>query len=151
MSAIEIKTSELHGVALDWAVFCARYPGIQPTICVQDAREYQAREGAAPILFPRSVTLTYQGAYGSLNHWSPSTDWSVCGPMIHASAIELSPGDGWQSDGGGCWGALMITDRAEASCSFVTADGETPQIAACRAFVAAKLGDTVSVPSELLS
>ncbi len=73
--------------------------------------------------------------------YCPSTDWAQGGPLIEKYGIGLlspkqSPCD--------CWHASTLhpdfTDYTHPT---------NPLIAACRAIVAAKLGDVVSVPAEL--
>lgn len=74
--------------------------------------------------------------------YRPSTDWSQGGPLIDNHLISLAdPGKH-----GGIWSAHILMVNTIQICS-----GATPLIAACRAIVAAKLGDTVQVPAELLN
>lgn len=77
---------------------------------------------------------------GSIKHcesWDPSTDWSQGGTLIESMKVGL------------------INDTKSrpwlAMCENVRwCEGATPLIAACRAIVAAKLGETVDVPEVLL-
>jgi len=59
---------------------------------------------------------------------SPSTDWAVGGPIIERAGINLL-------ELGGAWVARASTDGIWS--------GETPLIAAMRAYVASVLGDEV--------
>ena len=71
-------------------------------------------------------------------HLHPSTDWSQGGPIIERENIALYPhGDG--------------TYEAEVFLNPKRGAGPTPLIAACRCYVASKLGDEVEIPSELVS
>lgn len=138
MNMVEVKTAELSGAALDWAVFCAVYQGCEPTINVV------AEETVKPIKFPRAVYLTYSGAYGAEIHWSPSTDWSQGGPLIHKYGCDLNciaPANCWEAN---CW------DERSPNPDLHLQEAETPLIAACRAIVSAKLGDVAQVPAELV-
>lgn len=60
---MQIKTNELTGAALDWAV--AKCEG-------QDPLQYETAEGA-----------------WHTGNWLPSTDWSQGGPIIEREGIEL--------------------------------------------------------------
>jgi hypothetical protein len=125
-----MKTSELTGAALDWAV--AKCEGVSFT---HGDNEYEL-DGR---VFQRggcSVERRY------------STSWDLGGPIIERELIQLSP----QSHGkySGLWaGNKWHTNKRGA---FVpgTMYGETPLIAAMRCFVGSKLGDTVDVPEELV-
>ncbi|QLG96676.1 DUF2591 family protein (plasmid) [Pseudomonas yamanorum] len=138
---VEVKTSELLGEGLNWATFCAIYTGMQPTIHVIEAGTHEMRGLVKPVEFPRAVSLTYSGAYGVECNWNPSGNWEEGGPLIEKHSVCLvapALGAGW-------WSAYrwVSGDRD-------LLDGPTPLIAACRAIVASVLGDTVSVPKELV-
>lgn len=122
---VEIKTVELNGAALDWAVTKAEvYPGEMP---------------AADILW---------GKYCS--PYSPSTDWSYGGPLIDTHKIWLSPPcfDPYPDEPYG-WDAEIYDDEGRKVIGH-SIGCQTALIAVCRAIVLAKLGETVSVPMELL-
>lgn len=111
---MRIKTRELEGAALDWAV--------AKTVC--------------PACFGEDWMR------GWLSRGSPSTDWSQGGPLINERKVRVDPTPsltsglkGWQAE---CWDTYGI------------GRGPTALIAACRAIVAAELGDSVDVPDELL-
>lgn len=117
---IEVKTADLIGPALDWAV---------------------AKAECAPVELPASdvVWHKYAGAY------SPSTDWAHGGPLLRTYQIEFSINEDTDEVGASLlyWRTYGKSHRTRWS------KGETHLIAACRAIVAAKLGDVVSVPAEL--
>jgi hypothetical protein len=70
--------------------------------------------------------------------YSPSTDWSIGGPIIEREKIELVP-----SVDGKVWYAESLDRQARVErCP-------TPLIAAMRCFVASKLGDEVEIPEKL--
>lgn len=106
MSLIEVKTADLAGAALDWAV--AQVEGQKIT--------------------PRVVRSKYK----------PSTSWGHCGRLIEEYRVSV-----------------IYSNEACDPCAWTDStsswNGSTPLIAACRAIVASVLGETVSVPKELLS
>ena len=131
----KVKTSELTGKALDWAVAkCEEYldaeltysNGTTTTIVMIDefGRPYDMRFGVA---------------------WRPSTSWEQGGPLIERERITLSQGRDliasiWQPSTGPLRGDRYRYKQL----------GPTPLIAAMRCFVASKLGDEVEIPEELL-
>jgi len=68
-----------------------------------------------------------------------STDWSRGGPIIERERIKI------EFDCGE-WAAILFDDDAGEE-SPAWKRGQTPLIAAMRAFVASKLGDEVEVPA----
>lgn len=123
-----IKTSELVGPALDWAV--AKAVGFE--LSAPDVERYKivcydpAAHGGAP----------EQGGYPL--RYSPATDWAQGGPLIENHMAMLC----YPTEAGDPWEASLPGDP---DWHF----GQTPLIAACRAIVAAKLGETVDVPEGL--
>lgn len=98
-----------------------------------------------PLTFPRAVYLTYSGAYEAECDWSPSTDWSQGGELIHKYMFDFE----WVvSD----WHGEPIEKFCVAHGYGLDREGLGPThlIAACRAIVAAHLGDSVQVPAELV-
>ena len=126
---VEVNTQDLSGAALDWAVAKA--------------------EGVSVVTDPNSPSCRQMVEDAdSINGWycySPSTDWSQGGPLILSRGVSLhciAPLNAWEAD---CWDDSVVQSR------YCQSEAETPLIAACRAIVASVLGDTVSVPKELLS
>lgn len=117
---IEVKTADLEGVALDWAVAKA---------C--DADIYRRTGG---MISDGEFVLMIGDHSGG---WSPSTNWSQGGPLIAAHRVSV-----------------IYSDEFCNPCAWTDSTapwhGETPLIAACRAVVASKLGDSVSVPEVLV-
>lgn len=68
-----------------------------------------------------------------------STDWAHGGPLIENLQVMLC----YPTSDGDPWEASLLGDPDWHY-------GDRPLIAACRAIVAAKLGDVVSVPAELV-
>ena len=115
-----VKTSDLIGPALDWAVAVAEgytlYSNAGKICCAKDGDE------------------------GFLTKYS--TDWSQGGPIIEREKIELTdncsnPTENWY------WAAHIWRTKT-------IGYGSTALIAAMRCYIASKLGDTVEVPEELL-
>lgn len=113
---MEIKTSELTGAALDWAV---------------------AKAIGSELVEHQGDDLRVEICPGLAAHWSPSTSWSQCGPLIDAHGIEFK------------W----VTDATIEAYSYTLSEnrvfGQSHLQAACL-LLAYELGDTVDVPEELL-
>ena len=120
---MKIKTSELIGAALDWAVCKA----------VGMIAAYPKMESG------KTFVRMWNG--NSTKYVHPSTDWSQGGPIIEREGFWLMKlsSDTWDCDTNG--------ESFEGQHQM----GPTPLIAAMRCFVASKLGDEVDVPEELLS
>lgn len=122
---MKIKTSELTGAALDWAV--AKVNGheqIQFRGCLVDPK-----------------TVSDGGALPT--KWRPSTNWAQGGPIIEREEIDI---DLYTSRKVSCVAALWISRKGQNPPSV----GRTPLIAAMRCYVASKLGDEVEIPEELV-
>jgi hypothetical protein len=121
-----MKTSELTGAALDWAVakadeerdvlFCQRQYG---RLIVRIAGDHETRDIEWP--------------------YTPSTDWTQGGPIIERKKIAT-----WSLD------SITWAARDYALASHEQ-QGPTPLIAAMRCYVASELGDEVEVPEDLVS
>lgn len=118
MKVIEVKTAELVGVALDWAV--AKAEGDDHWTSDRNPDWFAWR----------------------MRNWKPSTDWAQGGPLIEKYKVShhydrLHEG--------------KLTCQAFCAGFPFPSFGETPIIAACRVIAASKLGDTISIPAELLT
>lgn len=120
---MEVKTSELTGAALDWAV----------AKCERVTVSFTPPEPS-----PRLIGVEYEPPY------DPHSNWNLGGPIIERAGIGLD----YYPDGGhpqgGEWGALTNEGTVE---SF----GPTPLIAAMRCYVASVMGDEIEVPDELVA
>lgn len=140
---MKIKTSELTRAALDWAM--AKSEGF--TECdvygLGTVRDWGFavrgnRRWERVLLRPNHDRWYarcdgYPWGRGQII-WEPSVDWKQIGPIIERERIDLKwTGEAWIA--GKC-------------VQWVT--GPTPQIAACRCYVASKMGDEVDVPEELI-
>lgn len=159
---MKIKTSELTGAALDWAV--AKCLGLE---LHKDA----ILDG---ILMPGWHA---SGIHGDRNQWARlgqlhySTDWCWGGPIIEREKITLVCAEGdYAPDKAGtsyCFNTYWVAEigRQNASTTYgsqgddhgvmfqIAEDniqGPTPLIAAMRCYVNRKLGATVDIPEELI-
>jgi len=117
-----IKTNELTGAALDWAVAKCESLflgedlfGLKPII-------------AAPVF---------------LQKFKPSSDWSQGGPIIERERISTAYEPSMIYDDTCRWKAISAISDNE---HFY---GPTLMIAAMRCYVASKLGDEIEIPEEL--
>lgn len=125
---MKVKTSELIGDALDWAVATAlgwkRFPsdftGLAGVWCKD----------------PDNAPL---GPTVPVIDFSPSTNWSQGGPLIERYKIDVfkAPSN--------------FVEKWAAYCEPPMQQGPSPLAAAMRTIVAAKFGDEVEVPDELLA
>lgn len=119
----ELKTSELEGAALDWAVGRAAGVDFGPD-SLQGTREV--------------IIGGYQGR--PRVHWAPTMYWAQLGPLIIAHRISLLDK-----------GANGEKYMARASDSMGVHHHPTnPMVAACRAIACRHFGDTVGIPTYLL-
>lgn len=117
---MKVKTSELTGSALDWAVAECEQRGGQAYI--RDGKLYE------PLC---EDFLCY------------STDWAQGGPIIERERIAMRY---WDC----AWEASMVYENDDTDEVFSAEGlGPTPLVAAMRCFVASKLGDEVEVPDEI--
>lgn len=126
-----MKTSELAGPALDWAV--------------AKAADYMSQHGDQWMVSLPGVPARMNFVPGTRCVFMPSTRWSQGGPIIEQEKIE------WQwlpaSDKAHQYGARKpsLGGLNRTFCM----DGPTVLVAAMRCFVASKLGDEVEIPEEL--
>lgn len=126
---IEVKTADLVGEALGWAV--GKAEGLNLELVPPQYGN------------PWRVFARYQGqAIEHTKRYNPGEDWALGGPLIEKHMVSLHCPQSTDD----VWASWVITNKGE----FCQA-GDNALIATCRAIVAAKLGDTVQVPKELLS
>lgn len=127
-----MKTSELTGPALDWAVAKCKSGfdlRLENTHGKRTAWMFSFRDDEDINRVDRHYLSDYE----------PSTDWAQGGPIIALESIYLIPNE--NADG---WFAHKV------GCNQSDYNGPTPLVAAMRAYVASVLGDEVEVPDELL-
>lgn len=122
---MKIKTSELIGPALDWAV-------------AHVERKFSNGPWEDFRLIDGQVHLRYCGAVLDAAY-DPSTDWGGGGPIIEREKIAVRFDYEEQE-----WHAT-IPSLAD----WTYAWGKTPLIAAMRCFIASKLGDEIEISEEL--
>ena len=116
-----MKTSELTGAALDWAV--AKCDGYID-------KDMAWIEGG-------KVEVAYYTDY------SPSTNWQHGGGIIEREKIDLNWDVTLSHRVDGLWFASASGGDDDMTAS-------TPLVAAMRAYVASKFGDEIDVPEELI-
>ena len=123
-----MRTSELTGVALDWAV--AKCEGGDRLWHDTIATHWMTLNG-------KDIALSK----GWSQSFTPSTNWAQGGPIIEREGINLFQRKGAAAKEGKAWLAYDNNNPEMA--------GPTPLIAAMRCYIASKLGDTVEIPKEL--
>jgi hypothetical protein len=122
---MKMKTSELSGATLDWAVALIEFP--EPD-------------------YENDDRLVYVHGDDEF-HFTPSTDWAQGGPIIESEWISVS-----KPVNSLTWVATMHYQNEDTDdVMWMEETGTTPLIAAMRCYVGSKLGDEVEVPEELLS
>lgn len=124
-----MKTNELIGTALDWAV--AKCEGGEGLWYDTVSTYWVKIKGYDLALKP-----------GWAQSFTPSTDWAQGGPIIEREGINLFQRKGAVAKAGKSW--LAYGDK------HVEVAGSTPLIAAMRCYVASKLGDEIEIPNELI-
>ena len=118
-----MKTDELTGAALDWAV--AKCEGFELNF-EQDEKDFWINR--------TKDWQQYYPPFGYLKEsFSPSCDWSQGGEVIERERIAVA----WNMTRWVAWTGV------------IEHKGETPLIAAMRCYVSGKLGDEVDVPEEV--
>ena len=121
------KTSELTGIALDWAVYKAGHGEAELHYFVSDP-------------FNKDPWLLLKGLCEMpLHGYTPTAEWHQGGPIIEREMVCLIP----PRAGIELWEAYHPDFPQEEHY------GPTPLIAAMRCYVASKLGDEVELPEEL--
>ena len=124
---MKIKTSELKGAALDWAV-------LEATGFFKGYTQFRSGKNF----------LKVYGVARS-KHLHPSTDWSQGGPIIEREEISLHTTPKFAAQ-------CMKWDASQRNINGACVRsqfGPTPLIAAMRCYCSAELGDEVDVPEEL--
>jgi hypothetical protein len=132
-----VKTSELTGAALDWAVCMAN--GLKP-------EDIYISKGHTTSLFRRlrDEDGRLDGRYMTGPDLLFSRKWESAGPIIEREGINLR-----RMVGASCAAYIDEGGSSKFSVKFRMV-GETALTAAMRCYVASKLGDEVDVPKELL-
>ena len=137
---MKIKTADLIGPALDWAVGAA----FEMPVEVCQIFQYGRPNGK------HYISIGETDKDGAEVDFEPSEEWSQGGPIIERESVEVVRGN-----------ALIFpkgNEKGEYSEPLWLASygggrkfhGPTPLIAAMRCVVASRLGDEVDIPEELL-
>jgi len=118
-----MKTAELNGIALDYAVTLIENP---------DALKYGVDDWRQ-----RRKYETKNGEF--LFRWASS--WAQAGSIIEREGIGIAPKEFVYS--GEIWLAMLFNGSNESQ-------GPTPLIAAMRAYVTECIGDEIDIPTELM-
>ena len=124
---MKVKTSELIGSALDWAV--AKCEGFKYELYEHNRKKWE------------------NGPYRP-RHWQPSTDWAQGGPIIDREIGNLWKHNKLDHNEPDVWTAAAYRKAPDGTMLYYE-DGPTPLIAAMRCLVASKLGDEIDIPKEL--
>lgn len=146
MSMVTIKTADLIGPALDWAV--GLVVGGKPIVCGGSLPRWK---------FTALEASVWVGdkELGDIERYSPSTVWGDGGPVLDRlmksgkwELVQWEPGKevALQNFDSECLpvDGISYDDRS------IHESGATVLIAACRAYVASEIGDEVQVPAELV-
>lgn len=129
---MKIKTKDLIGPALDWAV--ARCNG------------YNEWEWDRDVSNCWLICRSTQSEHWLKGYYEPSTDWAQGGPIVEREQISVQVFDR-SFKPNVMWNAYMPGEMPMIIDEEI--NGPTPLIAAMRCFVASKLGDEVDIPEEL--
>lgn len=118
---MKVKTSELDGLGLSWAVaYC---------------------EGFSPFSDGISWIIDAGGTFSPIPNY-PS-DWAQAGPIIERERVDVF----YEKHTTGSWVGSMA--RGNKVGWRYLQYGSTPLIAAMRCYVASKMGDEVEIPNDL--
>jgi hypothetical protein len=126
---MKIKTNELTGTALDWAVAKCEGPNsIASCYFADDDTPLYLEEADEPT-------------------WQPSTNWAQGGPIIEREGICL-----YFNQEDADWEAYIVCeDKKFGGVERFECTGSTPLISAMRCYVASKLGEECDIPDELIT
>lgn len=144
---VEVRTADLSGAALHWAVAVAKHG----KVFIYPDGGFYPPEGSVSLNEDDLSLWVNDGLGNHTDEWSPSTDWNQGGPLVdeHILSLRLAvePKAGWNAVGGKKYSATAIDLDGFERMSF----GETRLVAACRAVVEALLGTFVKVPAALVA
>lgn len=124
MTTLKIKTSELTGKQLDYAVAVA--------------------EGYTPFTVGTAWIFDVGGATTQIFKYS--SKWVAGGPIIEREKIAIAWISTEYAEKGMGWEAYSMAEEKQ----YYDMVGPTPLVAAMRCYVESKLGDEVEVPEELV-
>ncbi|HET8689268.1 MAG TPA: DUF2591 domain-containing protein [Methanosarcina sp.] len=135
---MKIKTSELTGAALSWAVAkCEGHTIRKDPMAFGDGSYWiweETASGLGGVLIEKSVYMRVGRQY------DPTSNWSQGGPIIEREKISI----GTALDSG-----YWLATNSQHPSGRYNQNGPTPLIAALRCYVSSKLGDEIEIPKEL--
>lgn len=152
-TTVTLRTCDLIGAALDWAVAQVCVAEGSVSIDPQDAQSglpYLTFDAGGPSIWgagreQRGTVNRETGKpwvfHGPGGRFEPSADWSQCGPLIERNDWALPHR---------ATARYHLGKYESCTPGGFPHNGDTPLIAACRAIVSAHLGDSVEVPAELV-
>lgn len=130
---MKTKTSELIGIALDWAV--AKCEGYTSDSYMRSAYiKTDVNNKPLGVQVPKDYEYIW---------FNPSTNWAIAGPIIEQTHISIGY-ERYSAIDGKLWDAVI-----PGGTSLFLEYGCTPLLAAMRCYVASKLGDEVEIPDAL--
>ena len=135
-----MKTSELTGTALDWAVGVAegmQWQDDDPEVGLYHRRDYQYRNDR---LVLNALDDDLMDDW-SLTLYSPSTDWAQGGPIIEREGISVLYRTGVRM-------IANINGQYEQTIGH-RHKGNIGLLVAMRCYVASKMGDEITLPKEM--
>lgn len=143
---VKHKVSELEGVLLDAAVAMAE--GMQFRIQEVMSSDFRSRRDMCCV-------AKHQERARRLDDFKtifqPSSAWNDAGPIIERERIAVwAYGNGWAAAHPVCGDSAHYydTNHGIIDASPLAPDGQTPLIAAMRAYVASKFGETVELQAD---
>lgn len=133
---VEVKTAELVGAALDWAV--AKVEAVENLVLRKGQPAFERDFDPDCWADDHDMKL-----FKCWRFYTPSTDWGQGGPLIEARELTVEP-SAWD------WRGVCVLWRAQEQGASNYFEHTNLLAAAMRAVVHAKLGETVSIPRELL-
>lgn len=129
---IEVKTADLAGEALGWAV--GKAEGLELEL---------AEPGCNGV--PWRVFARYRATVTErTERYNPWEDWALGGPLIEKHEITIQP-SAWD------WQRKCVLWRAQQEDENRYFEHVSPLVSAMRAVTHTRLGDTVQVPKELMA
>lgn len=132
---MKVKTADLIGPALDWAV--AQCKGFKKIYAMAAWSNKHGAHGGPQVMVSNEEDSSFD--------YRPSSNWAQGGPIIERARIALRAHDHDVQE----WSAEPSINTVQTRLSAFST-GPTPLISACRCFVAARLGDEVDIPDELV-
>lgn len=138
MKMIKVRTADLIGAQLDWAVAktAGKLGSDDDDEAVPGMLYWCPGNNLEKVAGPSQINPNTGRHFG---FFMPSRNWAHGGPIIERESIGTE-----RTDRGDCWGAWIFNCAQDGE--LPEAKGPTPLIAAMRAFVASNLGGEVEVP-----